>query len=103
MLEIVKKRAALRPSDTMMVGSDGYDVSDECSPSSTTCTTTTRSLHPSPFLPGVLDAGPSVQQQKWQRSHLVGSGAIVMGALLAMVVLFVAFVYPALVPSCLDS
>lgn len=99
MLEIVKKRAALRPSDTMMVGSDGYDVSDECSPS----TTTTRSLHPSPSLSGVLDAGPSKQQQKWQRSHLVGSGAIVMGALLAMVVLFVAFVYPALVPSCLDS
>ena len=41
MLEIVKKRAALRPSDTM-VGSDGYEVSD--GPSSSTSSFPSRTV-----------------------------------------------------------
>lgn len=107
MLEIVKKRAALRPSDTM-VGSDGgggYDVSDECSsPSSSTTTSPTlnfSSLHPSSRC---LVDDPVLKDKKtlqW-RELIIGGGAK-LGALFAMVVLVVAFVYPALVLYCLES
>lgn len=103
MLEIVKKRAALRPSDTM-VGSDGgggYDVSDECSsPSSSTTTSPTSTFSPLHPPSRCLVDDPVLKTFQWR--ELIIGGCAKLGALFAMIVLVVAFVYPALVLYCLE-
>lgn len=102
MLEIVKKRAALRPSDTM-VGSDGgggYDVSDGASPS----TSTTSPLHDPSCCSSLTENNCTLHtlNRMWrlpERSAACRSGAI-LGAVFAIIVLIVAFVYPELVVYC---
>lgn len=111
MLEIVAKRAALRPTDTM-VGSDGgggFDVSEEgCS------STSSSSLHPvvSPGLMHEEEGGEFNREEglfcslldsrfHWRRSSIICSSS--MGALIAVIVFFVAVLYPALVLECLHN
>lgn len=108
MLEIVKKRAALRPSDTM-VGSDGgggYDVSGGGEGGSTSTPST---LHPSlsPSLVSVdnnwhAKRTEALKMEKDRRVLFLKSGAT-LGASCAIIVLIVAFVYPALVIDCLGD
>lgn len=116
MLEIVKKRAALRPSDTM-VGSDGYEVSDGCSPSTTphstptttttSCTTTSSSLHPL-FLcenswPLLIASCQLMERRRRRRSRTIIQHGAIIGALFAILILIVAFVYPALIVDCVEG
>lgn len=117
MLEIVKKRAALRPSDTM-VGSDGYEVSDGRSPSTTphsTPTTTTTCTTPSSTLHALFPCENSFlliassqllehkRRRRRNRSWITIQHGAIIGALFAILVLIVAFVYPALIVSCLEG
>lgn len=106
MLEIVAKRAALRPTDTM-VGSDGgggFDVSEEgCS-----STSTFSSLHPV-YLMHEGEYNPDeeghwcslLSRLHWRRSLIICSSS--MGALIAVIVFVVAVLYPALVLECLHN
>lgn len=108
MLEIVAKRAALRPTDTM-VGSDGgggFDVSEEgCS-----STSTSSSLHPVYLMhegEGEYNAEEEghlcslLSRWHWKRSLIICSSS--MGALIAVIVFVVALLYPALVLECLHN
>lgn len=99
MLEIVKKRAALRPSDTMVGSDGGYDVSDDHGDSGllrSTCS----SLHPSSpirtfSLLDVTDDDDFDDATGGPRNSKVQLGAFWCG-LLAVVVFFLAFGYHSL-------
>lgn len=104
MLEIVKKRAALRPSDTM-VGSDGYEVSD--GPSSSTSSFPSRTvsrgfLHHIRTYLEITDN--SVVESEASRSFIrrrIVRCCTYLSAVLAMIVLVFSIFFPSF--DCLES
>lgn len=91
MLEIVAKRAALRPTDTMVSsdgggGGAGYDVSEGGS-----STTTTSSLHLSRF---GLETLVSSRRRGWRRSLHISCCSL--AAMLAISAIIITYLFPAL-------
>lgn len=112
MLEIVAKRAALRPTDTM-VGSDGgtgYEVSDGCSYPSTTTTgcsslhTLCRSEDDESIVGGQMFNSLHWSRHpgsSWRRLSL--HNGYFLGTLLALVVILVTYLFPALLLDLLQN